>query len=720
MFIPLLPIPRLLVVAGLTAFGLQALAIAQVMEGRLSIRVSDPGGGAVAAHVRLVGRNPEFVAAATADETGQAVIKRVPPRLFQLIVRHPGFETFSAQIEIRSAVPQSVQVVLQIGMLHETVTVENAAPLLDPLQPSNPVQVGRLNLNRVPGTTLGRSTIDIVTTLPGWLLEANAVLHPRGSEYDTQYVIDGMPLYDNRSIAFAPGFENDEFEAVNVLTAGIPAEYGRRLGGVIALDTRRADGRGHHTALDLQGGGHGTYFGSMSHQYAADRTTVSAGLQVGRTDRYLDPPSLENFTNKASSGGFNARLAHDISPRDQLTVYLRYNRSGFLVPNDLEQQAAGQRQDRQMGELAGQVHYQKTISGRSVGSVRGMVRELSGRLRSNPLATPVHVQQDRGFREAALVGDLTVDHGWYTVKFGGDVRVNDIREMFQLADPGELTRPILSFHDQRRSTELGLFVQNQVRLGNFVTNLGVRLDGYRLLVVAVSPRAALSYYVPKAEIQMFAPTTASSNRLPALSYYPRGAREPSQLPRSAEIQMFASYDRIFQPPPMENLLLSSGGPALGIDAVEGTLADRNTEPMKTTSPSRWSLTGELFRLLGRRLALGAGFDRSAQDVRRRSAPRPETLLADFPKLHRRRRFSFRTSGRALGPTAGGISVPLKRYQLRHRPHRRDGSPARTASLETDLLVRQPCHPLSPGRLLAVFWFADHANGSGANLSTKNL
>ena len=86
---------------------------------------------------------------------------------------------------------------------------------------------------------------------------------------------------------------------------------------------------------------------------------------------------------------------------------------------------------------------------------------------------------------------------------------------------------------------MGLFVQDQVRVGNFATTLGVRFDGYSLLVeeMAVSPRAAVSYYVPE-----------------------------------AELQLFASYDRIFQPPPMENLLLSSGAPALGIDAVEGNLA----------------------------------------------------------------------------------------------------------------------------------------------------
>ena len=268
----------------------------------------------------------------------------------------------------------------------------------------------------------------------------------------------------------------------------------------------------------------------MSHQFAADRTSFSIGLQAGHTDRYLDPPSIENFTNRANAGGVNARVAHDLSPRDQLTAYLRYNRTGFLVPNDLEQQAAGQRQDRRMGEMAGQIHYQRTISSRTLGSIRGMIRDLSSELWSNPLATPVHVQQDRGFREAAVVGGITVDHHRHTLKFGGDVRINDIREAFLLSAPGALSRPDLAFQDERRSTEMGLFVQDQIRLGNFATTLGVRFDGYRLLVedTAVSPRAAVSYYVPR-----------------------------------AGIQLFASYDRIFQPPPMENLLLSSGAPALG-------------------------------------------------------------------------------------------------------------------------------------------------------------
>ncbi|MBI1355843.1 MAG: TonB-dependent receptor [Acidobacteria bacterium] len=518
---------------------LTAALSAQVMDGRLEVKVTDPSGRPVPASVRLEGRSPDFSATAEADDEGRAALRRLPPGVYQLLVRQPGFEDAVEPVEIRSAVPQTIEIQLQLGAVRDAVTVEAEPPLLDPLQPSRPMRAGSRQLSETLGTTLGRSTIDVVTTMPGWLLEANAVLHPRGSEYDTQYVVDGMPVYDNRSIAFAPAFENSEFEAVNILTAGIPAEYGRRLGGVIALDTRRANYRGHRSAVDLQGGSYDTYLGSASHQYAAERTVVSLGLQGGQTDRYLDPPSLENFTNHGSSSGFNARLEQDLTDRDRLTFYLRSNHAGFLVPNDLVQQAAGQRQDRTSAETAGQIHYQHTFSSRALGSVRGMVRDLTSRLWSNTLSTPVYVNQDRGFREGAVIGDLTVQGEHHTFKAGGDLRLNNIRERFLLAEPDELPETDLEFGDKRRSTEVGLFVQDQIRLGRFAANLGVRFDHYALLIEdnAISPRVALSYYV-----------------------------------READLQLYASYDRIFQPPPIENLLLSSGAAGLGLDNVDDAVA----------------------------------------------------------------------------------------------------------------------------------------------------
>ena len=509
------------------------------MDGRLEVQVLDPSGRGIPASLELASRSLEFVATALADLGGNAVIRRVPPGTYRLTVRHPGFEAFGRQVEFRSAVPQSIKVILKIAPVTEEITVSDPSPLFEPLQPSVAMRAGRQSLDRTLGTTLGRSTVDVVTTMPGWLLEANAVLHPRGSEYDTQYVIDGMPLYDNRSIAFAPPFENTEFEAVSLLTAGIPAEYGRRLGGVIALDTRRTGLEGHHFTADLQGGSYWSRGAALSHQYARKRTEVSVGVFGGLTDRYLDPPSIENFTNRGHSKGVNVRFARDLRSRDRLTFYARTNQTGFLVPNDLVQQEAGQRQDRKSSESVGQIHYQSAFSARTLISIRGMVRDLTSELWSNTLSTPVYVLQNRGFREGALTGDLTVDEEHHTLKIGGDVRLNGIREHFLAAEPDELPEFDIDFRDRKRSTDASLFIQDHIRAGNFAASLGVRFDHYSLLISdrAVSPRLAASYYIP-----------------------------------GAALQFYASYDRIFQPPPIQNLLLSSAAAGLGLDDVEGSLS----------------------------------------------------------------------------------------------------------------------------------------------------
>src|ERR671929_147175 len=75
-------------------------------------------------------------------------------------------------------------------------------------------------LQRRASALPGRSLPDLVNTQPGWLLEANGILHPRGSEYQTQFVIDGLPLTDNRSPAFAPEIQADDVHGMNILTAG--------------------------------------------------------------------------------------------------------------------------------------------------------------------------------------------------------------------------------------------------------------------------------------------------------------------------------------------------------------------------------------------------------------------------------------------------------------------------------------------------------------------
>jgi hypothetical protein len=144
-----------------------------------------------------------------------------------------GFGVKSWVEPVSSEVPKSRflnedQVILNVATANSSLT-ENDTETLDPHR------AGDINL-----ILIGKDTIEArETSLPGRLYEGYAVLHPSGSEYQTQLVLDGVPLTDHRSPRFGPEIEADDVPSMSVYTAGMPAEYGRKMGGVIEIDTNR-------------------------------------------------------------------------------------------------------------------------------------------------------------------------------------------------------------------------------------------------------------------------------------------------------------------------------------------------------------------------------------------------------------------------------------------------------------------------------------------------
>jgi len=78
----------------------------------------------------------------------------------------------------------------------------------------------------------------------------------------------------------------------------------------------------------------------------------------------------------------------------------------FIIPNELVQQQAGQRQDAANTETAGQVYFQHVISPDLMLNGSGSVREAVATLSSNERSTPVIVSQNRGYREGYSAGTL--------------------------------------------------------------------------------------------------------------------------------------------------------------------------------------------------------------------------------------------------------------------------------------------------------------------------
>lgn len=458
---------------------------------------------------------------------GRYVARPLPFGSYQLSLTCRGFAPYQSVLELSSEVPLTLDITMVLAGVQTAVTVSDSATLLSPDAPRN--QVGSAAIEERRASAPGWGVLDLVRTQPGWLLEANGVLHPRGSEYQTQYVVDGLPAVDNRSPVYAPGLETEEIQSVTSLTAGYPAEYGRKLGGVVEVLSRVPDSAGWHGSADWEDGSYGMNGGDASVSYNAGPAYVSAFGQGGVTDRYLDPPSLNNYTNHGWNGSAGGRFEYDVSSRDRLRFQASTRRAAFLVPNTDSQQEAGQRQDRRALETGGQFAWTHILSPALVLTTRASVRDLGADFWSNPLATPILAAQNRGFREGYVSVSLAAHKGRHEMKAGTDLLASSVHEQFSylITDPAAFdseTPASYQFQGRRRSREQSVFAQDEMRLGEFTVSAGLRWDLYRFLVrdQAWSPRLGVSWHSPR-----------------------------------AGLVLRASYDRVFQTPAIENLLLAS-------------------------------------------------------------------------------------------------------------------------------------------------------------------
>ena len=523
--------------AGLLAALLLALppgSAAQDRSGELRLSVSDASGAALPAHGTLFSQANHFELSFDTDSSGEYTARKLPMGSYKLTLEQPGFATYAALLEIRSELPLKYSAALAVASVTQTVNVQDSDTLLDTVNAGNTYQLGAVTLRDWPATVPGRQAIDVVQTQPGWLLEANGVLHPRGAEYDTQYVEDGLPILNNRSPAFSASEDLEDVQSVKMYTSGIPAEFGRKLGGVIETVTDRNPARGLHGTVMLGGGSFATANGFLGTSYYEGHNVFGLSMESARTDRFLDPPVLPNFTNRATIAGVKGSFERDLTPQDRLRFSVNSARSGFLVPNELIQQEAGQRQDRNNEEVSGQFSYQHTFSSAVMGTVQGRVRDTEAGLVSNPLSTPIEVFQDRGFRESYLSGTVAAAWKHHELKAGVDSIYTFVHEQFSyhitateinghpIFDP--LTPLNFAFHDAGYDREQAVFVQDNVHFGNLNVSAGIRFDHYRVRVEesAWSPRLGFAYYVPKLGIVL------------------RG-----------------SYDRAFGTPAIENLFLST-------------------------------------------------------------------------------------------------------------------------------------------------------------------
>jgi hypothetical protein len=511
----------------------------QTNTGELRLKVTDPSNLGVKATVQIVSQANQYRNILPTDDEGKLDLQRVPFGIYQLTLSKEGFATASETVEVRSSLPTDLTIQLKLTSVRQSVTVSAVNTLINPDQAGSVNQVGSNFIESRVGSVPGRSIQDLVNGQPGWLYEGNAVLHPRGSEYQTQFVIDGIPLIDNRSPSFGPEIEADDVQSMSIYTAGIPAEYGRKMGGVVEVNTLQDSQPGFHGQVVLSGGSFDSGGAFAEGQYAWGKNVFGASASGDMTSHYLNPVVLQNYTNRGTLGDFSAHYQRDLTPKDRVSLIVRHELSRYQLPNEQVQQAAGQLQTADNFETIGLVSYQHTFSPNVVADLRGMVRDNSNDFFSNPNSTPIEILQHNRFREGYFKGSVTISHGRQEIKAGVESDNLFLHENFSytITDPAlfdPATPPTFRFLARRPDLEQAVYVQDLIRLGNWTINAGLRWDHYQLILNrhAVDPRFAVSRYFP-----------------------------------SANVVVHFSYDRVFQTPSFENLLLSSSTAATTLNPV---------------------------------------------------------------------------------------------------------------------------------------------------------
>jgi outer membrane receptor for Fe3+-dicitrate len=511
-------------------------AFGQGHSGELHLRIEDPQGAGVRATVELVCEAADFRNTFVTDDSGSLVARRLPLGVYRAQVQQAGFSPASIDIEVRSAIPVHSVIKLSLASVSTSVTVEAGRTLLDPRRVNSANEIGSTTIETRITSLPGRSLQDLVNSQPGWLYEGNAVLHPRGAEYQTQFVVDGIPLTDNRSPGMGPEIEADDVDSMSVYTAGIPAEFGRKMGGIIEVNTLKDAQAGLHGQIDLSGGSFDTAAASAQVQYAQGKNTVGGSASGSMTDHYLNPVVPQNYTNRGTTGDFSLHYERELTENDRLGFIVRRALSHFQIPNEQLQQAAGQRQDGDNLETMGIASYQHVFSSNALAAVRGMLRDNSSDLTSNAASTPIMAFLHNGFREGYFNGTISVHHERQEWKAGIESDALFLHENFSdiITDPTRFdpgTPATFAFTGSRPDLEQSAYVQDLIRLGNWTVSAGLRWDHYQLLVNqnAVSPRLSIARFFP-----------------------------------SAGLVLHASYDRVFETPSAENILLASSSQVVSL------------------------------------------------------------------------------------------------------------------------------------------------------------
>lgn len=562
--------------------GLQAQPRRAIIRGDVWILGGDPVAGLT---VTLSAEEGRPLRQATTDAEGRFEIREVGPGTYTL-ASETGALRASYTVTIDAAPVVDAPLRLRIP---------GDGPLLVVAVPPDDFEraqsgLGGEILRDLPARLQTRALPQAIASLPGFAEEDNGLLHVRGVDDGVLYVEDGIPIYDRLDVAFGipPGLA--DLGAVTVTTGHTPAAFGLKAGAVVEITAPPAseDWRGQ-----VQGGGGSSDLagGAVSGGGPAGAPVdVFASVAGERSSRFLDPVHPDNLHNTGGVAGASLRALAAPTSTSQVTLNVRAGRSRFDVPHAEPAELAGQDQRQRTTQSSQSLALRQSVGAAGL-SLAGYHRRIDAQLDGSAADTPVTADSSRRHDRLGLLGSATVTPGRHTLTIGGEVSRVAITEDFRFAvtapDADDLSDAAAAFTPARPFVFAGdvarpqwsAYASDRFALGTMLIDAGLRVDHTELLV----------------------PTTAWSPRVGL-----------ALTPFSSDTTLRASFNRFFQPPQAEHLLLSSSEAARALSPfVDDDDGDGGGAELLPERQTAWELGWE--QRIGRVTLDIAGWRRTVEN-----------------------------------------------------------------------------------------------------------
>lgn len=243
---PLLVVIRLTAALGLLSLALAPRPAGAIGEqtGRIRGVVSDATSGARLPAATVTVNSPDLIGGARAtltDDAGRYDIGNLPPGQYTVEVSYPGMVPATRRASVQQGQSTTVNVVWSTEATGtDTVHIVSRRPLTRPDSTQMGTGLRYSNLAKLP---VRRSYQDAAQQVAGVTGGANPNIKG-GLNLNNRYLVDGLDITDPVTGTFSANLTFDATDAIDVITAGMEAQY-NSLGGVINVLTQGGGDKAH-------------------------------------------------------------------------------------------------------------------------------------------------------------------------------------------------------------------------------------------------------------------------------------------------------------------------------------------------------------------------------------------------------------------------------------------------------------------------------------------